>query len=261
MITSSRNAKVQNIRALQRLAKRRREAGSFVVEGARLAKEAVESGWPLRLALYTQRLHASDPDLIRALDARGVAEEVSESVMAAAADTQAPQGILLEVELHPMPLPAEVNFVLILDGVADPGNLGTLLRSAAAADCDAVLLAPGCADAFAPKVVRSGMGAHFRQPIQSLGWEEIARLVKERSLQPFVAEAWEGRPYLEESLAGPLSLILGGEARGTGGEAASLNPKPIQIPMPGRTESLNVAAAGSILLFEVVRQRRAKAKP
>jgi TrmH family RNA methyltransferase len=260
MITSARNPKVQRIRGLQRLAKRRAEAGGFVVEGARLAEEALRSSWPLRLALYTAELADRHEGLVRALQARGVAEQVSAAVMQAASDTQTPQGILLEVELRTLPLPKALTFVLILDGVADPGNLGMLLRSAAAADCDAVLLAPGCTDPYNPKVVRSGMGAHFHQPVLHQGWKDIDKLARQNDLQIFLAEAWQGDPYDKQDLTRPLALILGGEARGAGEEAAKLAPKLLQIPMPGRVESLNVAAAGSILLFEVVRQKRAGQK-
>jgi TrmH family RNA methyltransferase len=251
---------VQRIRGLQRLAKRRAEAGAFVVEGVRLAEEALRSSWPLRLALYTAELADRHEGLVRALHARGVAEQVSAAVMQAASDTQTPQGILLEVELRTLPLPKALTFVLILDGVADPGNLGTLLRSAAAADCDAVLLAPGCADPYSPKVVRSGMGAHFHQPLLTESWTEIGKLVRQHQLQVFLAEAWQGETYDQQDLTRPLALILGGEARGAGDEAAKLAPKLLQVPMPGRVESLNVAAAGSILLFEVVRQKRAGQK-
>jgi TrmH family RNA methyltransferase len=257
MITSARNPKVQQIRALQRLAKHRAEAGAFIVEGVRLAEEALRSAWPLRVALYTSELAARHEGLVRALHARGVAEQVSPEVMQAASDTKTPQGVLLEVELRRLPLPTAVNFALILDGIADPGNLGMLLRSAAGADCDAVFLAPGCVDAFSPKVLRSGMGAHFHQPVLNQSWEEIENVIRSHSLQPYLAEAWQGDPYDKQDLTKPLALILGGEARGAGEEAAKLNPMPLQILMPGRIESLNVAAAGSILLFEIVRQRRA----
>lgn len=256
MITSVRNPKVQQVRALQRQAKQRRQLGAFVVEGARLADEALMSGWPIRQALYTESLARSAPELVRALEARGIAEPVSEAVMESASDTQSPQGILLEVELKAMPLPEHITLALVLDGVADPGNMGTLLRSAAAADCDVVLCGPGCADPFSPKVLRSGMGAHFRQPILSVDWAKISQLVETQNLSCFLAEAWEGQPYDKMDLRNPLALILGGEARGSGEQAAKLKPTPLQIPMPGRIESLNVAAAGSILLFEIVRQRR-----
>lgn len=256
MITSARNPKVQRLRALQEQAKRRKENGSFVVEGVRLAEEALMSNWPVRTALITPALAASDPNLVRALEARGVAEEVSASVMKSLSDTKTPQGVLLEVELRDTKLPDNVSFTLVLDAIADPGNLGTLLRTAAAADCDAVLLAPGCADAFAPKVLRSAMGAHFRQPILTMDWKTIERTVKEHRLQAYLAEAWQGEVYDHADFARPVALVLGGEASGASANVAALNPKQVQIPMPGRMESLNVATAGSILLFEVVRQRR-----
>ncbi|MCL5428518.1 MAG: RNA methyltransferase [Chloroflexi bacterium] len=258
MIRSVRNPKVQELRALQRLPKRRREKGAFVVEGSRLAEEALMSGWQVREAIYTEGASEASPELVRALVARGHADLVSEAVMKAASDTQTPQGVLVEVEWRQLPLVSHPSLVLILDGISDPGNLGTLLRSAAAADCDAVLLAPGCADAFAPKVLRSGMGAHFRQPIQTLEWPNISRFLKEHKLALYLAQSWEGQPFDKADLTQPFALIVGSEASGVSEAAKALDPQPIQIPMPGRMESLNAAIAGSILLFEAVRQRNKK---
>jgi TrmH family RNA methyltransferase len=256
MITSARNPKVQRLRALQEHAKRRKEHGSFVVEGVRLAEEALMSNWPIRTALITPSLAESDPNLARALESRGVTEEVAASVMKSLSDTKTPQGVLLEVELRDTKLPDTLDFALILDAITDPGNLGTLLRTAAAADCDAVLLAPGCADAFSPKVLRSAMGAHFRQPILAMDWPSIEHIVKENKLHAYLAEAWQGEVYDHADFTKPVALVLGGEASGASANVAALNSKQVQIPMPGRMESLNVATAGSILLFEIVRQRR-----
>ncbi len=260
MITSVRNPKIQEIRALQSRSKARREAGSFVVEGVRLVEEAVNSGWKARAAFYTRDLDNRGRDLINALKPRAIqVDEVSASVMKAVSDTKTPQGILLEVEWKELPLPAQPSLVLILDGIADPGNLGTLLRSAAAAGADIVLLAPGCADAFAPKVLRSGMGAHFRLPIREMAWPDIAALCEKENLRVFLAEAGQGEAYDHVDLTNRVALIIGGEAHGFSEEAQDLHPQPIQIPMPGQIESLNAATAGSLLLFEAVRQRRAKA--
>ncbi|MEX1071242.1 MAG: RNA methyltransferase [Anaerolineales bacterium] len=259
MISSVHSPKVQEIRALQGRAKKRREAGAFVVEGVRLAEEALNSGWTARQALYTENLGERGQHLLKTLKTHAVpAELVSESVMKAASDTQSPQGILLELELRQMPLPARLSLVLILDGVADPGNLGTLLRSAAAAGAEAVLLGPGSSDAFAPKVLRGGMGAHFRLAIRHMEWNEVADLCKERSLHSFLAEAGEGQPYDRVDLKENLAFIIGGEAHGTSQGANALDPIQIHIPMPGRIESLNAAMAGTVLLFEALRQRRAK---
>jgi TrmH family RNA methyltransferase len=262
MLTSVRNPKVQRLRALQSRAKRRREAGSFVVEGVRLAEEALAAGWELRLGLYTEGLSARGQTLVEQLRAQDVdLELVSPEVMAAASDTQTPQGILLELAQRELPLAEQPDLLLVADQLRDPGNLGTLLRSAAAAGADGALLAPGCADAWAPKVLRTGMGAHFALPIHSLDWNAVRDLCSQHSLQVYYAEAGQGLSYDAADLTRPLALILGGEADGPGPEARALAKSAIHIPMPGRAESLNAATAGSLLLFEAARQRRAKEGP
>ncbi|MGE5123438.1 MAG: TrmH family RNA methyltransferase, partial [Acidobacteriaceae bacterium] len=156
-----------------------------------------------------------------------------------------------------LPLPAELDFLLILDGIRDPGNLGTILRTAAAARIQAVLLAPGNVDAFAPKVLRAGMGAHFRLPIHQLGWAHIEQLLagSPGGMRIYLADAAGGIPYTRADFRTPLALLVGGEAAGAGHEAFSLASEKVQIPMPGGSESLNAGIAAGILLFEVVRQR------
>lgn len=256
MITSVHNPKIKLLRALQSQAKQRREAGAFVVEGVRLAEEALKAKWPVQLAIYTAELAAMHMGLVKALEQAGETLEVSPEVMKAASDTQSPQGVVLQLAAVAPSAPEALDFVLILDAVADPGNLGTLLRSAAAAGCQLVWLSPGCTDAWAPKVVRSGMGAHFRVPVQALDWAQMAEQIKAHHLAVYVAEASGEQTVYEQDLSQPCALILGSEAHGAGKGAANLQPTTVRIPMPGGSESLNVAAAGSILLFEVVRQRQ-----
>ena len=169
-------------------------------------------------------------------------------------DTGTPQGILAVLERIDLPVPDLPTFVLIPDQIRDPGNLGTLLRSAAAAGVDAVLLPPETTDAFAPKVVRAGMGAHFRLPIQSMTWDEIEQVGKLAGLEVFLADM-NGKFCWEADLRQPLALIVGGEADGASEPARRLAMVSLRIPMPGKTESLNAGVAGSVLMFEVVRQR------
>lgn len=246
------------MRALQGRAKDRREAQAFVVEGVRLAEEALASGWPVRQAFYTQQLDERGLGVLSTLQAAGVdAEEVTPEVMEACSDTKTPQGILLEVAMQPIKMPPTVSLVLILDGVSDPGNVGTLLRSAAAAGADGVVLSPGSADPFAPKVLRSGMGAQFRLAVLELRWEQIRSLLVEHGLQAFIAEASRGVPFDQADLTQKLAFIVGGEAHGPSDAARASAAQPIHIPMPGQAESLNAATAGALLLFEAVRQRRA----
>lgn len=259
VISSARNPRIQEVRALQSRAKRRRELGAFVVEGVRLAEEAFAANWPVQLVLYTPDLSPRGLELVAQLKESGVEpEQVSAEVMAAASDTRTPQGLLLRLELRQLPLPPRIGLALILDEIHDPGNLGTLLRSAAACGVDAVLLSPSCADAFAPKVLRGGMGAQFQLPVLNCQWKEIKAVCEQQGLSVYLAEAGRGLLYDQANLKQPTALIVGGEAQGPGGEARKLAHASVQIPMPGKMESLNAAVAGSLLLFEAIRQRRNK---
>ncbi len=139
----------------------------------------------------------------------------------------------------------------------DPGNLGTLLRSADASGVDLVLIPPGTTDPFGPKVVRAGMGAHFHVPILSMTWEEIGQFPSPASQRSLLADM-EGDSCWETDLRQPLTLIVGGEAEGASEQARKLAGQRVSIPMAGRSESLNAAVAGSVLMFEIMRQRKEK---
>src|SRR6185503_8826497 len=133
MITSSQNSKIKLVRALLGRAKERRDANAFVVEGVRLVEEAISSNWGFQYGLYDESLNEKGKLLVEGLKFGGVeVEEVSESVMKSLSETETPQGILAVLELTQLPIPNYLNFILILDQIRDPGNLGTLLRTAAA---------------------------------------------------------------------------------------------------------------------------------
>jgi RNA methyltransferase, TrmH family len=224
------------------------------VDGVRLVEEAVKSHWKFRFALYDASLNARGSSLVEQLLSHGVdVEEVSEQLMKSLSETETPQGLLAVLEIDQQPIVHPLNFVLIPDQIRDPGNLGTLLRTAAAAGVQAVFLPPETTDAFSPKVVRSGMGAHFRLPIHSMKWENIRR--ETNDLQVFLADM-DGVSCWETDLHQPLALIVGSEAEGASDEARKLASRKISIPMSGDIESLNAGVAGSVLIFEVVRQRR-----
>jgi RNA methyltransferase, TrmH family len=152
-----------------------------------------------------------------------------------------------------------LDFILVLDAIRDPGNLGTILRTAAAAEVQGVILASGCVDPFSPKVLRSAMGAHFRLPLLVLDWTEIEALLKLGRTQPgvkiYLSEAESSLTYTRADFRSPAALIIGGEAEGAGMEAQRLAEERIHIPMAPGIESLNAAVAAAILMFEVVRQR------
>lgn len=255
MITSGQNPKLKLVRALLGRSKERREAGMFVAEGVRLVEEAVKANWPFQFVLFSAGLSERGEELIKTLTANHVdVEEVSGDLLQKVSETETPQGILAVLPLADLPSPGSPNFVLIADQIRDPGNLGTLLRTAAAAGVQAALLPPETTDAFAPKVLRAGMGAHFRLPIHLMTWEEIEQLGKSAKLQFYLADV-NGKSCWETDLRQPLALIIGGEAEGADDEARKLAKQRISIPMQGKVESLNAAVAGSIVMFEVVRQR------
>lgn len=259
MITSSHNPKIQWVRGLQARPRERREAGAFVVEGVRLAEEALAAGWEAHLVLHTADLGERGMAVVSAFAARGApVEEVTPEVMRQASDTPAPQGILVVLSLRSLPLPEAASLVFIPDGVRDPGNLGTMLRTAAAAGVDAVLLPSGSVDPFSPKVVRAAMGAHFRLPVHTLEWDALREEVMRLGLHVYLAAAGEGTAYTRADFRRPLALIIGGEAEGAGSQGKDLAVERVHIPMPGGSESLNAAVAAALLLFEVVRQRESE---
>ena len=255
MISSPHNPKLKLVRALLRRAKERRAAGAFVVEGVRLVEEAVNSNWPLRFILFDETLSERGRSQVEGLRSRNVdVEEISTDIMKSLSETETPQGILAVLNDFRLSIPGSPNFILIPDQVRDPGNLGTLLRTAAAAGVQAVLLPPETTDAFAPKVVRAGMGAHFRLPLHSMSWDGIENFVKSAGLQVLLADM-QGQSCWEMDLRQPLILVIGSEAEGASVSARNLANVKISIPMSGNIESLNAGVAGSILMFEVVRQR------
>jgi TrmH family RNA methyltransferase len=178
---------------------------------------------------------------------------VSESVMAACSDTESPQGILAVLPIPDLPQPEHPTLTLILDGVRDPGNLGSILRTALAARVEQVYLAPGTVDASNPKAVRAAMGAHLHLPMAALRWEGIAEAVVDCNV--WLAAASGETHYTDVKWNEPAALIVGGETTGASDRAKSLATGQISIPMGAGVDSLNTAVATAIILFEIMRQR------
>lgn len=256
MITSSQNPKIKLVRALSWNPKDRLEAGAFIAEGVRLIEDAFRVNWPFRFILHTEKLNPRARALVLQLISKGVESElISESLLHTISETETSQGILAVLDYHLLPSRQPLDFVIIPDSIRDPGNLGTLLRTASAADVQAMWVPPETTDPFAPKVVRAGMGAHFRLPIQAVSWEEIQRFSNSARLAVYLADM-KGVSCWETDLRKPLALIVGGEAEGASNTARRLATARVSIPMPGKAESLNAGVAGAVLMFEVVRQRK-----
>lgn len=256
MLTSVKNPRIQQIRKLQSSSRARREAQLFVAEGIRLVEEAYHAGWIPQNVLYTTDLNSRGQELVAQFMAQRVeVTAVAPHVMRVASDTQSPQGILAVLPWQALSPPEKLDFIVLVDGVRDPGNLGTMLRAALAAGVQAVYLPPGNVDPLAPKVVRGAMGAHFKLAVAALSWVEIRQVITRHNLFVFLADSAGGQPYTQCDLKLPLALMIGGEASGAGQEALQLASQRMHIPMASQVESLNAAVAAAVLMFEVARQR------
>jgi TrmH family RNA methyltransferase len=259
-VESPGNEQVRFVKGLYRATIRRKEQ-LFVVEGVRLVEDALRARARPELVLVCREQLRRTP--------RGAALEhqvadfrwlpVSERVLDTVTDTVSPQGVIavfpiprLLPRLEPSPI------VLVLDQVRDPGNAGTILRSAEACGIAGMVVFVDSVDAYSPKVVRAGMGAHFRITIlDDMTWDRLLPLVRERPRH--LAVASDGIPYDQVDWQRDSTLIIGGEADGASVAAAKAATDRITIPMSGPTESLNAAMAATILLFDAARVRRGTA--
>lgn len=256
VVDSPDNPSVKLLRELHSRESRQKR-GAFLIEGSRLVAEAVEAGWPLEVILYDAERADGDSELSALVARIPRAARATPRAMKQACDTVSPQGIVAAARM-PRPslrLGPSEPLVLVLDGIADPGNAGTLLRSALGAGVSTVLSTRGTVDLFSPKVVRSGMGAHFRLKLGTdLAWSELEAILG-KSRPTVVAEARSGDPYYSLDWTVPATLVIGSEIHGPALEGMSLPATRVAIPLDPWVESLNAGVAGSIILFEAKRQR------
>lgn len=256
MITSHKNPKIQRVRRLLGKPKNRTADQAFVVEGVRLIEDVVASKWDMKQVFFSNELSERGMLIVKLCEEFGVeTDKVDARVMQEISDTMHPQGIVAVVAKKTLSIPDQLDFVLILDQLRDPGNLGTILRTSAAANIQAVFMTPGSVDVFSPKVLRSGMGAQFRIPVQEANWRGIRDILSRSKLHTFLASSTGEKCYHEAEFRQPLALVIGGEAEGASNTAIKIAHSLIKIPMPGGSDSLNAAVAAGILIFEIVRQR------
>jgi TrmH family RNA methyltransferase len=260
MITSLQNPKVKMVRDLLGDRNVRQEAHSFVIEGVRLAEEALANNWRIQFALWSEQINERGKDLIKIiLNQQIPCEEISTSLMTKIADTKTPQGILIVMSQSLLNASPDLTFALVLDGMRDPGNLGTILRSAVAFGAQALILLENSVDPFSPKVLRSGMGAHFRIPIlfkNVVEFRDFCKKELKNSLSIYLADIKGNKRCWKADFKKPTALVIGGEVSGASQELTTIADERILIPMPGGSESLNAGISASILLYEAMRQRQ-----
>jgi TrmH family RNA methyltransferase len=253
LIASRQNPRVKELRAaLARTG--RTPAGLIAIEGEHLVAEAMRSHLRFATVFLRDGYHPSFalPD-----DAEHLL--LPADVFSSAVATEQPQGIAALV--HPPDFSREMLFrdanplILVLAGLQDPGNVGTLLRSAEAFAANGVLLLPGTASPWNPKALRASAGSAFRVPTLAANESEALALLAQYSIPAIAAVAHEGAPISEAPLAAPCALLIGNEGAGLSDSLLAAAAHRITIPMPGKVESLNAAIAGSLLLYEASRQR------
>ena len=251
-ISSTQNKRVRYVKSLQTKARLRRSERRLVLEGKRLIADALRRGALPELLLYAP--DSADYEIIARLQNSACAiVPVSPDVLRFVSDTQHSPGLLGVFRLPKPPIPQSAEPVLVLDGIGEPGNLGTILRTAAAAGVNLAIIAPGCADPYNPKALRAGMGAHFLLPLVEATWKEISGFCQ--GLRTFAATADGDSQYTDVDWRHAWALIVGNEARGLSPQAQRLAQVLVSIPMSAGVESLNVASASAVILFEARRQR------
>jgi len=261
------NPRSPRVRAVAKLAKRqaRAETGLFLVEGPQAVAEALAFRAPMLVDLYlTPSAFERHADLVQAAVRHGVtAETVSDAVLETMADTVTPQGVLATSRQFTTSLAdllaTKPRLVAILEEVRDPGNAGTIIRVADAVGADGVIFTGNSVDAYNPKVVRSTTGSIFHLPVAQDGTlDEALDAVRDAGLQVLAADVkGADLPNVRDALAAPTAWVFGNEAHGLGDEQLRLVDRVVKLPIYGRAESLNLATAASVCLYESAFAQRA----
>ena len=254
------NSRVQQLRRLIGRRSSRHDEGRFVVEGPVLVAEAVAAGWECEAQFVAEEADGVvEPGVVGA----GPVIELAEGVLDRVGSTETPQNPIAIVKMRDHgsvdELLAAASFVVVLDRIADPGNLGTILRSAEASGAELVVLTPGSVDPYNPKVVRASAGALFHVPIVEAAIDDVvAAGLTTIGTSSHDANDRTVEPYTETDLTGRIALVMGNEAAGLPDDwSDTVGPvrRWVTIPHVGRSESLNVAMATTVLVFEAARQR------
>ncbi|SCW74860.1 RNA methyltransferase, TrmH family [Lachnospiraceae bacterium C10] len=271
MITSRDNPRVKHVKKLNRKAKSRRQEKLFVAEGERIISETPFS---LLRELYVcdtyqkqeavNRAHSRMQEKLGAVmemaKEKGILEVVTEDVFAEMSDTEHPQGVLAVIEQPSYQLKdlmTDAPLLMILEDIQDPGNLGTIFRTAEGAGVSGIIMSRGTVDLFSPKVVRSTMGSIYRMPfLVAEDLPEMIRSIKGEGVRLYAAHL-EGKQYHDGfAYTGPSGFMIGNEGNGLSRELTDYADDLLRIPMGGQLESLNAAMAAGILMYEANRQRR-----
>ena len=244
-ISSRSNPLLVHCKKLASSSDYRQDRGEFLCDSPKLLAEAIRWQAPITTVISTGGVEVNGARCVK----------VPEDVMASVSPMKTPQGVLFTCKLRSAEVPERLTGqrYVVLDGVQDPGNVGTVLRTLDAFDADGLILLPGCADAFSPKTVRASMGAIFRRPVYTMTAQEMKDLLVRSNIPLYGAALREDTVDAREVNYRPGAIAIGSEGRGLTEEVLARCDKTIRIPMSPRCESLNAAIAASVLLWESYR--------
>ena len=248
-ITSRQNPLMTHLRKLASSRSYRKKSGEYLCDGTKLLAEALKWGAEVKTAVFSDDVEIPTlPDTVRAV-------RVSEELMRSVSPMETPQGALFTVALPEVQLPETLSgkHYLVLDGVQDPGNVGTILRTADAFDCDGVFLVNACADLYNPKTARATMGAIFRREAYTVTAEELFALLRKSGVPLYGTALRDDTVPLAEANLARAAVAIGSEGRGLSQQVLDECAKTLKIPMNPRCESLNAAVAATVVLWEMYR--------
>ena len=250
IVSSRKNANVRVLRQVLREKQFRDEHGVFAAEGDHLCGELVRAGFKVTYAAYTEKAAAKYPETAAMLTEKAdtvivITEELSEYI----SDTKSPQGIFAAAEIRGSTLDKNARKIVVLDGVQDPGNVGTVIRAAEALGADGAVLVNGCADILSPKTLRASMGSVFRLPVINADNDSLPKLLSGFAVYGAMLDSTAKR-LGEEKFPEKTAVVIGSEGAGISAEVAELCDEKIYIPIKG-AESLNAAMAAAIIMWEL----------
>lgn len=248
-ITSRQNPLMTHLRKLASSRSYRKKSGEYLCDGTKLLAEALKWGAEVKTAVFSEGVDIPPlPDGVRAV-------RVSEELMRSVSPMETPQGALFTVALPEVQLPETLSgkHYLVLDGVQDPGNVGTILRTVDAFDCDGVFLVNACADLYNPKTARATMGAIFRREAYTVTAEELFALLRKSGVPLYGTALRDDTVPLAEANLARAAVAIGSEGRGLSQQVLDECAKTLKIPMNPRCESLNAAIAATVVLWEMYR--------
>jgi TrmH family RNA methyltransferase len=260
-ITSSQNPLIKEIKSF-RSRKNRSKKGLFIIEGSKLFFEALNEEEKIASIFMSEQFLSTgeSKEILAKAAARSIKTyALPDRLFKAISDTESPQGILAVIKARHRninQLPTEGNLLVILETLQDPGNMGTIIRTADAAGFTGIIVSQGCVDVYNPKVLRSTMGSIFHIPLfftDNLG--ETIQILKSKGTKIYAAHLKGTSNYFQLDMHNDTAIIIGNESKGISAEIAALADELVKIPMIGKAESLNASVAAALLMYESVRQR------